>query len=120
MTEEISSSISSIPTNEPEQKKCEVTITEKIGTESVIDSSSSSWPPPFRRISVPIENPSPHLRETITIVVWFFKPWLCLYISFLLLRCDNWYVVGTFIIYLSWMVFFSKISKRRWIKTTMG
>jgi len=117
MTEEVLSTISSVPTYEPDDEKSEVTATEKLVTESMIIAP----PPPVNQIFAPLNTPLYRRRQTLTILVALLMPWIFLYISFLLLRCDNWYVVGTFIAYLTWMVFFQKYPregglKQQWLR----
>jgi hypothetical protein len=111
MAEEISSTISSAPTYEPEDEKPEVTATEKLVTESMIIP-----PPPVNRTFAPLNIPLYRRRQTLTILVWFLMPWTCLYLSFVLLRCHNWYIVGSFIFYLTWMVFFQKYPREGGLK----
>ncbi|CAF3632578.1 unnamed protein product, partial [Rotaria socialis] len=64
------------------------------------------------RTFAPLNTPLYRRRQTLTILVWFTVPWICLYISFVLLRCHNWYIVASFIAYLTWMVFFQTFSRR--------
>ncbi|CAM4950353.1 unnamed protein product [Rotaria socialis] len=68
------------------------------------------------RTFAPLNTPFYRRRQTLTILVWFTMPWICLYISFVLLRCHNWYIVASFIAYLTWMVFFQTFSRRGGLK----
>jgi hypothetical protein len=110
-TEEISSTASSAPTNKYDDEKHEITATEKLVTESMIIT-----PPPVYRTFAPLNIPMYRRRQTLTILVWFLMPWTCLYLSLVLLRCHNWYIVSSFIIYLTWMVFFQKYPRQGGLK----
>jgi hypothetical protein len=117
MAEEVAFTISSVSTHEPEDEKSEVTATEKLVTESMIITPS----PPANPIFAPLNTPLYRRRQTLAILVSFLMPWVCLYISLVLLRCQNWYIVGTFIAYLTWMVFFQKFPregglKQQWLR----
>jgi 2-acylglycerol O-acyltransferase 2 len=117
MTEEVASTTSSVPTYEPENEKSEIAMTEKLVIQSTIITPS----PTVHRIFAPLNIPLYRRRQTLTILTWLLMPWLCLYISLLLLRCHNWYVVGAFIGYLTWMVFFQKFPsegglKQQWLR----
>jgi hypothetical protein len=117
MTEEVLSSAPSTGHYEPEVSQAsEMTVEEKLAIESMIIT-----PTPGARTFAPLNIPLYRRRQTLTILVWFLMPWTCLYISFLLLRSRNWYVVGAFIAYLTWMVFFQKYSrqggmKQQWLR----
>ena len=73
------------------------------------------------RTFAPLNIPLSRRRQTLTILVWFLLPWTCFYISFLLLRCNNWYVVGAFVLYLTWMMLLQKYPreggfKQQWLR----
>jgi len=104
MTEEIPSTTSSVPTYEPDDEKSAV-------TESMIVT-----PTPVHRTFAPLNTPLYRRRQTLTILVTFLMPWICLYLSLVLLRYRNWYVVGTFIAYLTWMAFFQKYPREGGLK----
>jgi hypothetical protein len=112
MTEEVSSTTSSAPAYEPDDEKSEVTATEKLVIESTIITPS----PPVQPIFAPLNIPLYRRRQTLVILVWFLIPWACLYASLILLRSHNWYVVGAFIAYLTWMVFFQKYPRQGGLK----
>lgn len=117
MTEEVLSPTPSAPTYEPENEVHEVTATDTLVTESIIITPT----PPAQSIFAPLNIPLYRRRQTLVILVWFLMPWVCLYISLALLRCHNWYIVGTFIAYLTWMVFFQKFPregglKQQWLR----
>jgi hypothetical protein len=113
-TEEVSSPISPISSNEPDDEKLPLTATEELVTHSM-------GPLSMNRTFAPLNTPMYRRRQTLTILAWFLMPWSCLYISLVLLRCHNWYIVGTFIAYLTWMVFFQKYPrtggmKKQWLR----
>lgn len=114
MTEEVlSSTASAPPLVEPEDiPPVEVSAVEKLATQTTINPP----PSPGSRTFAPLNTPFYRRRQTLTILVWFLMPWTCLYISFLLLRSENWYLVSAFIIYLTWMVFFQKYSRQGGVK----
>lgn len=118
MTEEIlSTTPSAPPTYEPDIETPELTATETLVTESTIIVPT----PPVQHIFAPLNIPLYRRRQTLTILTWFLTPWFCLYLSFLLLRSHNWYILGCFIAYLTWMVFFQKFPregglKQRWLQ----
>jgi len=117
MVEEVTFTTSSVPTHEPEDEKSEVIATEKLVTESMLIAPS----PPAQPIFAPLNIPLYRRRQTLAILVTFLAPWVCLYISLVLLRCQNWYIVGIFIAYLTWMVFFQKFPregglKQQWLR----
>lgn len=100
-----------------EMDKIEPTATEKLVTESMIIAPAPTAHPIFAPLNIPLYR----RRQTLTILIWFLSPWFCLYLSFILLRSDNWYVVGAFIAYLTWMVFFQKYPreggmKQQWLR----
>lgn len=100
-----------------EMEVLEPTVTEKLVTESMIITPA----PPAHPIFAPLNIPLYRRRQTLTLLVWFLSPWFCLYVSFMFLRSDNWYVVGAFIAYLTWMVFFQKYPreggmKQQWLR----
>ncbi|CAF4376672.1 unnamed protein product, partial [Rotaria sordida] len=116
MTEEISSTKSSIPIYESNNENSPVTATEQLVSRSITITSTS-----IHRTFAPLNTPLYRRRQTFTILVWLLMPWVCLYISLLLLRCNNWYIVGTFIVYLTWTIFFQKHSrqgglKQKWLR----
>ncbi|CAF0719796.1 unnamed protein product [Rotaria sp. Silwood1] len=111
MTEEVSSTKSSIPTYEPTDENSATT-----ATENLVSHSTSITPTSINRTFAPLNTPLYRRRQTLTILVWLLMPWVCLYISLLLLRCQNWYVVGAFITYLTWMVFFQKYPRQGGLK----
>ena len=86
---------------------------EKSNAVTSYESSSSSSSAPLTPTSVnrtfaPLNIPLSRRRETFTLLVWFLIPWTCLYLSLVLLRCNNWYIVSAFIVYLTWMMFFQR------------
>ncbi|CAF0866014.1 unnamed protein product [Rotaria sordida] len=116
MAEEISSTKSSISIYEPNNENSPVTATEQLVSRSITITSTS-----IHRTFAPLNTPLYRRRQTFTILVWLLMPWVCLYISLLLLRCNNWYIVGTFIVYLTWTIFFQKHSrqgglKQKWLR----
>ncbi|CAF2355548.1 unnamed protein product [Rotaria sp. Silwood2] len=111
MTEEVSSIKLSISTDEPADENFAVTATEKS-----INHSTPITPTLVHRTFAPLNTPLYRRRQTLTILVWFLMPWICLYISLLLLRCHNWYIVGAFIAYLTWMGFFQKYPRQGGLK----
>ncbi|CAF0790745.1 unnamed protein product [Rotaria sp. Silwood1] len=111
MTEEVSSTKSSTPTYEPTDENSATT-----ATENLVSHSTSITPTSINRTFAPLNTPLYRRRQTLTILVWLLMPWVCLYISLLLLRCQNWYVVGAFITYLTWMVFFQKYPRQGGLK----
>ncbi|UJR26404.1 hypothetical protein I4U23_007736 [Adineta vaga] len=117
MTEEVIPSTSSAPVYESDNEKSELTPEEKLAIESMIIAP----PSPVNRTFAPLNIPLYRRRQTLTILVWFLLPWTCLCISLFLLRSRNWYVVGTFIVYLTWMGFFQKFPqeggfKQQWLR----
>ncbi|CAF1099668.1 unnamed protein product [Adineta steineri] len=111
MTEEIAYSISNISTHEQNDEISEVSATEKLVTESMIITPTS-----VNRTFAPLNTPLYRRRQTLAILVWFLMPWTCLYISFVLLRSHNWYIVTAFITYITWMVFFQKYPRQGGLK----
>ncbi|CAF1104596.1 unnamed protein product [Adineta steineri] len=111
MTEEIAYSISTISTHEQNDEISEVSATEKLVTESMIITPTS-----VNRTFAPLNTPLYRRRQTLAILVWFLMPWTCLYISFVLLRSHNWYIVTAFITYITWMVFFQKYPRQGGLK----
>ncbi|CAF1228957.1 unnamed protein product [Adineta ricciae] len=117
MTEEIVPASSSPVMTEPEDENTKMVPEEKLARESMIFAPST----PTNRTFAPLNIPLYRRRQTLTILTWFLMPWICLYISLVLLRCHNWYVVGAFIAYLTWMVFFQKYPyegglKQQWLR----
>lgn len=111
MTEEVLSSAPYVSTNEPDdEKSAPHTAETSIIEETIVP------PTPSHRTFAPLNTPFYRRRQTLTILVWFLMPWTCLYISLLLLRSHNWYVVGVFILYLTWMVFFQKYPRTGGLK----
>lgn len=153
MTEEVSSTTTSSPTEEPVEvgfvnvgnENSETTTTdtpvatpsensENVQPETLVTKRTTSTPPerividptPSAASEKPVTEPAPltptsaqrtfaplniplsRRRETLTILVWFLSPWFCLYLSLILLRCNNWYIVGAFVLYLTWMMFLQK------------
>ncbi|CAF4774176.1 unnamed protein product, partial [Rotaria magnacalcarata] len=80
--------------------------------QELINQYERSTPTSNHRTFAPLNTPLYRRRQTLTILVWFTMPWICLYTSFVLLRCHNWYIVAGFIAYLTWMVFFQTSSRR--------
>ena len=76
---------------------------ERIHTEN-----ESETPTSVHRTFAPLNIPLYRRRQTLTILVWFLLPWACFYITFLLLRCSSWYIVGAVVAYLTWMMLFQK------------
>ncbi|CAF1048139.1 unnamed protein product [Adineta steineri] len=111
MTEEIAYSISTISTHEQNDEISEVSATEKLVIESMIITPTS-----VNRTFAPLNTPLYRRRQTLAILVWFLMPWTCLYISFVLLRSHNWYIVTAFITYITWMVFFQKYPRQGGLK----
>ncbi|CAF1117275.1 unnamed protein product [Adineta steineri] len=111
MTEEIAYSISTVSTHEQNDEISEVSATEKLVIESMIITPTS-----VNRTFAPLNTPLYRRRQTLAILVWFLMPWTCLYISFVLLRSHNWYIVTAFITYLTWMVFFQKYPRQGGLK----
>ena len=143
MTEEVSSTTASKSIDEREESLLEKNETEESWTTTsvspvqesepalvqaiqvekteLITSGTPETPSSANRTFAPLNIPLSRRRQTLTILVWFLLPWTCLYISFLLLRCNNWYVVGTFILYLTWMMFMQKYPreggyKQQWLR----
>ena len=108
----ITSTPLSASASESDDVKPEETATEKLVTESMIITPT----PPPTPIFAPLNIPLYRRRQTLTILVWCLTPWFCLYLSFVLLRCDNWYVVGAFLAYLTWMTFFQKYPREGGMK----
>ncbi|CAF5066021.1 unnamed protein product, partial [Rotaria sp. Silwood1] len=80
MTEEVSSTKSSIPTYEPTDENSATT-----ATENLVSHSTSITPTSINRTFAPLNTPLYRRRQTLTILVWLLMPWVCLYISLLLL-----------------------------------
>ena len=82
-------------------------------TSSAVSEKPVTEPAPLtptsaQRTFAPLNIPLSRRRETLTILVWFLLPWFCLYLSLVILRCNNWYIVGAFVLYLTWMMFLQK------------
>jgi hypothetical protein len=117
MSEEVLPRTSSVLPDEPDDEKPVIPATEKLVTESMIITPPSVNHRTFAPLNIPLSR----RRQTLTILVWFLLPWFCLSLSFVLLRCQNWYVVSVFIGYLTWMVFFQKYPrtggmKQQWLR----
>lgn len=80
-------------------------------TEKLDDDYWTNMSTSHQRTFAPLNVPLYRRRQTLTILVWLLMPWLCLYLSLVLLRCHNWYIVGAFIAYLTWMFAFQKYSR---------
>ena len=74
-----------------------------------IASSSSSSPD---RVFAPLNIPWHRRCETLTIVVWWLMPWVCLYLSIVFFRSDRWYFSWGILFYIIWMVAFRKSPKQ--------
>ena len=112
MTEEVVSLATSISTYELEDKKpVRTTIDRLEGSESNKITLRS-----IHRTFAPLNTPLYRRRQTLTILVWFLTPWICLYISLVLIRCEEWYIVVAFIAYLTWMFFFQRYSRKGGLK----
>ena len=90
----------------------ELMATEKLVTQTPVITLASNTQPIF----APLNTPLYRRRQTMTILIWFLVPWFCLVLSFFLLRSQNWYVVGAFVAYLTWMTFFQKFPREGGIK----
>ena len=71
---------------------------------------------PFSRTFAPLNTPLHRRRQTLIILIWLVLPWLCLYLSFILLRCHNWYILSCFLAYLTWMFIFQKYPQEGGLK----
>lgn len=90
----------------------ELTAVEKL----VVQTAILAPTPPAQPIFAPLNIPLYRRRQTLTVLIWCLVPWFCLILSFFLLRCHNWYIVGAFIGYLTWMTFFQKFPREGGIK----
>ena len=115
--EKVSSTTWSTANYEPENQNFEEenstpTATEKLVTESMIITPLPTTHPIFAPLNIPLYR----RRQTLTILLSFMIPWFFLYLSFVLLRSNNWYIVGAFIAYLTWMTFFQKYPREGGMK----
>jgi hypothetical protein len=116
MTEETTSVVSSMPIIEPnaddempiQHIRDEQHVTQVETSESNTTVASSLNQRTFAPLNIPLSR----RRETLTILVWFMMPWTCFYLSFVLLRSNNWYIVCTFVLYLTWMMFLQKYPRQ--------
>lgn len=142
MTEEVSSTIVSTPIDESEIEQSEdlksddtsiiketntieesevdkekIEIHEPTAVEKLVHETAIITPtPPAHPIFAPLNIPLYRRRQTLTILIWCIVPWFCLLLSFFLLRSHNWYIVGAFIAYLTWMTFMQKFPREGGIK----
>jgi hypothetical protein len=63
------------------------------------------------RIFAPLNIPWHRRCETLTILVWWLMPWACLYLTIVLLRSNSWYLTGSILLYILWMIVFRKYPK---------
>lgn len=74
-------------------------------TENSTKSSSS------HRIFAPLNIPLYRRCQTLSVVVWILMPWVSLYLAIRFLRSDSWYLTGSFLLYLLWMLVFRTYPK---------
>ncbi|CAF3911690.1 unnamed protein product [Rotaria sordida] len=84
---------------------------EKLATEST-QLVSSSPIRQNRRVFAPLNTPLYRRRQTLTILIWWLLPWICLYISLLCLRSSNSYIFYGMIAYIIWMALFRQFTRR--------
>ena len=104
---ETKTSVPDSTTSPPLERPTTVPTTSKTQEKSVKELASATPTAPQRTFA-PLNIPLSRRRETLTILVWFLSPWFCLYLSLVILRCNNWYIVGAFVLYLTWMMFLQK------------
>ncbi|CAF4147564.1 unnamed protein product, partial [Rotaria sordida] len=65
-----------------------------------------------QRVFAPLNTPLYRRRQTLTILVWWLFPWICLYISLVCLRSNNPYIFYGTLAYITWMALFRNFTRR--------